>query len=191
MLVVDSAYAEFVTDDDYDPGLDLAGMAPNVVMTRTFSKAYGLAALRLGWAYAPPAIIDVLHRIRGPFNVNAAALAAALAALEDQDHIVRSCRHNEACSRCAGRQAHRRRTPGRSQRLQLPAGSLSGRAWPGRCGGRSLSSANAGSSPRRMEPYHLADCLRITVGLEAENEAVAQVLEAFMAAPAAEAGGER
>ena len=99
ILVVDSAYAEFVTAGDYDPGLDLAGMAPNVVMTRTFSKAYGLAALRLGWAYAPPAIIDVLHRIRGPFNANAAALAAALAALEDQDHIVRSCRHNEAAMR--------------------------------------------------------------------------------------------
>ena len=190
ILVVDSAYAEFVTAGDYDPGLDLAGMAPNVVMTRTFSKAYGLAALRLGWAYAPPAIIDVLHRIRGPFNANAAALAAALAALEDQDHIVRSCRHNEACRDALA--------------ARLAAAGL--QVVPSVCNfllvrfpdelGRDAAAADRflserGVVARRMEPYHLADCLRITVGLEAENEAVAQVLEAFMAAPAAEAGGER
>ena len=187
VLVVDSAYAEFVIADDYESGLELAGMAPNVVMTRTFSKAHGLAALRLGWAYAAPAIIDVIHRIRGPFNANAAALAAALAALEDQDHVVRTRRHNEAC---LGALAAR-----------LTACGL--HVVPSVCNfllvrfpdepGQDAAAADRfltdrGVVARRMEPYHLSDCLRITVGLEAENEAAAQALEAFMAAPAADAG---
>ena len=192
VLVVDSAYAEFATADDYDSGLELAGMALNVVMTRTFSKAYGLAALRLGWAYAAPAIVDVIHRIRGPFNANAAALAAALAALEDQDHVVRTRRHNEACLDALA--------------ARLAACGL--HAVPSVCNfllvrfpdepGRDAAAADRflterGVVARRMEPYRLADCLRITVGLESENEAVAQGLEAFMALPAAGAGegGER
>ena len=190
VLVIDSAYAEFATAEDYESGLDLAGMAPNVVMTRTFSKAYGLAALRLGWAYGPPAIIDVLHRIRGPFNANAAALAAALAALEDQEHIARAQRQNEQClSALAAR---------------LSAAGL--HVVPSVCNfllvrfpvepGQDAAAADRflterGIVARRMEPYHLADCLRITIGLEAENEALAQALEAFMAAPAADAGGDR
>ena len=192
VLVIDSAYAEFVAADDYDSGLELAGMAPNVAMTRTFSKAYGLAALRLGWAYAAPAIIDVLHRIRGPFNANAAALAAALAALEDQDHVVRTRRHNDQCL----------------DALAARLGAAGLHVVPSVCNfllvrfpnesGRDAAAADRfltdrGIVARRMEPYHLADCLRITVGLEAENEAVAQALEAFMAAPAAAAdpGRER
>ncbi|MGE3917720.1 MAG: histidinol-phosphate transaminase, partial [Hyphomicrobiaceae bacterium] len=76
VLVLDSAYAEYVRRNDYEAGIELVAMSRNVVMTRTFSKIYGLAALRLGWAYCPPAIADVLNRIRGPFNVTAPAIAA-------------------------------------------------------------------------------------------------------------------
>ena len=72
LLVIDAAYAEFVNRNDYEPGVDLVDRADNVVMLRTFSKIYGLAGLRLGWAYCPPAIADVLNRVRGPFNVTAA-----------------------------------------------------------------------------------------------------------------------
>ena len=174
--MVDSAYAEFVTAADYDSGLELAGLAPNVVMTRTFSKAYGLAALRLGWAYAAPAIIDVIHRIRGPFNANAAALAAALAALEDQDHIARSCRQNEQCLAALAA----RLTAARLHVVPSVCNFLLVRfpEEPGRdaaAADRYLS--ERGIVARRMEPYRLADCLRITVGLEAENEAVARALE--------------
>ena len=190
VLVVDSAYAEYVTAADYDPGLELAGMAPNVVMTRTFSKAYGLAALRLGWAYAAPAVVDVIHRIRGPFNANAAALAAALAALEDQDHIARSRRDNEACrgalaARLTACGLHVVPSVCNFLLVRFPDETGRGAA----AADRYLS--ERGVVARRMEPYHLADCLRITVGLEAENEVVAQVLEAFMAAPAAETGDSR
>ena len=180
VLVIDAAYAEYVTAADYEPGLDLAGRAPNVVMTRTFSKAYGLAALRLGWAYGPPAIVDVLQRMRGPFNANGAALAAALAALEDQDHIAHARRCNEDCRDALA--------------ARLGAAGLT--VVPGVCNfllvrfpaeaGRDAAAADRfltarGIVARRLEPYHLPDCLRITIGLEAEMDAVAQALEAFMA----------
>ena len=83
LLVIDSAYAEYVSRNDYSTGAELVEEFDNIVMTRTFSKIFGLAALRLGWAYCPPAVADVLNRIRGPFNVTAAAQAAGIAALAD------------------------------------------------------------------------------------------------------------
>ena len=79
LLVLDAAYAEYVRRNDYEAGVELVAGAENVVMTRTFSKIHGLAGLRLGWLYGPPAIIDALNRIRGPFNVNAPAIAAGIA----------------------------------------------------------------------------------------------------------------
>jgi len=96
LLVLDAAYAEYVRRNDYESGIELAGTAPNVVMTRTFSKIYGLAALRLGWCYGPEHVIDALNRIRGPFNVSAPAMAAGIAALADQAHVEKSAAHNEA-----------------------------------------------------------------------------------------------
>ncbi|HXP12654.1 MAG TPA: histidinol-phosphate transaminase, partial [Stellaceae bacterium] len=89
LLVIDAAYAEFVSRNDYEPGIELAGQAANVVMTRTFSKIYALAALRLGWAYGSAEIADVLNRVRNPFNVNTAAQAAGVAALEDMEAFAR------------------------------------------------------------------------------------------------------
>lgn len=83
LLVLDAAYAEFVTRDDYSPGSGLVEKAQNVVMTRTFSKIHALGGLRLGWGYCPEEIAGVLNRVRGPFNVSCAALAAGLAALKD------------------------------------------------------------------------------------------------------------
>ena len=73
LLVLDAAYGEYVRRNDYEAGLELVATTDNTVMTRTFSKIYGLAALRLGWAYCPAAIADVLNRVRGPFNVTAPA----------------------------------------------------------------------------------------------------------------------
>lgn len=94
LLIVDSAYAEFVTAQDYDPGTALVENAGNVIMTRTFSKLYGLASLRIGWAYGSNSIIDVLQRIRTPFNTNGPALAAATAAVLDRDYAARVRDHN-------------------------------------------------------------------------------------------------
>jgi histidinol-phosphate aminotransferase len=84
ILVLDAAYAEYVRRNDYEAGIELVSSNANVVMTRTFSKIYGLAALRIGWMFAPAEIIDALNRVRAPFNMNAMAIAAGAAAMRDQ-----------------------------------------------------------------------------------------------------------
>ena len=94
MLLLDGAYAEYATAADYDAGQRLVEQHANVVMTRTFSKIYGLPALRIGWAYCPPPAIEAIQRIRSPFNASSAALAAATAAVRDQDWIMRVREHN-------------------------------------------------------------------------------------------------
>ncbi len=94
LLVLDAAYAEYVRRNDYESGIELVATSENVVMCRTFSKIHALAALRLGWMYGPAHVVDAVNRIRGPFNVNAAAIAAGVAAIEDTAHQERSRKHN-------------------------------------------------------------------------------------------------
>ncbi|WP_238473953.1 histidinol-phosphate transaminase [Altericroceibacterium spongiae] len=96
LFVLDQAYAEYVPPEEDDGGLALAQTAENILVTRTFSKIYGLAGERLGWGTAAPHIIDALNRIRGPFNTSLTAQAAGLAALRDQDFVQRSREHNLA-----------------------------------------------------------------------------------------------
>lgn len=99
ILVLDGAYAEYMDDNDYADGRDMVDEAiktgaDNVIMMRTFSKIYGLGGLRVGWAYAPPSVIDILGRIRPPFNVAAPALAAAAAAIRDKQFVRQNREHN-------------------------------------------------------------------------------------------------
>jgi len=94
LFVIDQAYAEYLSDDEEDGGLELAKSAPNVFVTRTFSKIHGLAAERIGWGYASAEVISALHRIRLPFNVTRAGQAAAVAAVGDDDFVERSRAHN-------------------------------------------------------------------------------------------------
>jgi histidinol-phosphate aminotransferase len=96
ILLLDSAYADYVMAEDYEAGAALVEAHDNVVMTRTFSKLYGLAGLRIGWMYAPEAVIDMVQRIRTPFNANAAALAAAEAAVRDTEHAALARDENTA-----------------------------------------------------------------------------------------------
>src|SRR3954447_8185885 len=95
VLVLDAAYAEYVRRNDYESGLELVATSENVVMTRTFSKIYGLANLRLGWMVAPAHITDAVNRIRGPFNVSGPAMAAGIAAIQDEAHLAKAIEHNE------------------------------------------------------------------------------------------------
>ncbi|HEV8680297.1 MAG TPA: histidinol-phosphate transaminase, partial [Stellaceae bacterium] len=95
LLVVDAAYAEYVSRNDYSNGVDLVEARDDVVMLRTFSKIFALGGMRLGWAYCPAAVADVLHRLRGPFNVAAATQAAGIAALEDLAFADQSRAHND------------------------------------------------------------------------------------------------
>ena len=94
LLVIDGAYAEYAEEQDYIDGKSLISETANIVMTRTFSKVYALAALRIGWAYAPSHIIEVLNKIRGPFNLSTAAINAGAAAIEDHDHVTKSVELN-------------------------------------------------------------------------------------------------
>ncbi|MBL28430.1 MAG: histidinol-phosphate transaminase [Rhodospirillaceae bacterium] len=180
VLVVDSAYAEYVTRNDYTAGAEMVEAGDNVVMTRTFSKIFGLAALRLGWAYCPPAIADVLHRTRGPFNVNAAAQAAGLAALGDVAFTDAARRHNDIwrpwLEEAIARLGYRvRPSVANFILVEFP-----------REAGRDADAAFAflmerGIIPRQIGGYGLPHCLRFTVGLEEENRAVVAALSEFAA----------
>ncbi|WP_159728178.1 histidinol-phosphate transaminase [Methylosinus sp. Ce-a6] len=94
VLVIDAAYAEYVRAEDYSPALELAATRENVVTTRTFSKIYGLAGLRLGWGYGSAHIMDALNRLRGPFNVSSAAIEAGIEAVQDRAHLEAAIAHN-------------------------------------------------------------------------------------------------
>ena len=93
--VLDAAYAEYVRRNDYEAGVELVGNSQNAVMTRTFSKIHGLGGMRIGWMYGPAHIVDAINRMRGPFNVNAAAIEAGVAALKDRAHVERTVAHND------------------------------------------------------------------------------------------------
>ncbi len=180
VLAIDAAYAEFVNRNDYEPGIGLVNRADNVVMLRTFSKIYALAGLRLGWAYCPPAIADVLNRIRGPFNVTAPALAAGLAAIEDVGALARARAHNE------------RWLPFLSERLSALGLELTpsvGNFVLPRFPDDPRYNADAafefmqsrGILTRKMGGYGLPQHVRITIGTGEEMEIVAANLAEFMA----------
>ncbi|HEX2590565.1 MAG TPA: histidinol-phosphate transaminase, partial [Rhizomicrobium sp.] len=95
LLVIDAAYAEYVRRNDYESGIEMVANFPNVVMTRTFSKIYALAGLRVGWSYCPAPIADALNRVRGPFNVSVPAQATAIAAMNDRAHVEASAEYND------------------------------------------------------------------------------------------------
>jgi histidinol-phosphate aminotransferase len=180
LLVLDAAYAEYVEEKDYASGAALVEAYDNVVMLRTFSKIHGLAALRLGWAYAPPAVIDVLNRVRGPFNVAQAAQAAGVAAVGDTDHVARARQHNTRWRAwlseqlgAAGLKVHP--SVGNFILVRVPTDK-------GHSAAKALEHLKGkGILVRGMAGYGLPDCLRITVGAEDECRAVAEALAAFMA----------
>jgi histidinol-phosphate aminotransferase len=179
LLAIDAAYAEFVNRNDYEPGIALVNRAENVVMLRTFSKIYALAALRLGWAYCPPAIADVLNRIRGPFNITAPALAAGLAAVEDVGALARGRAHNERwlawlSERLAALGLQLTPSVGNFVLPQFPD-------EPGRNADAAFDFLQSrGIITRKMGGYGLPRHLRITIGTGEEMEAVAAALAEFM-----------
>jgi histidinol-phosphate aminotransferase len=177
LLVIDAAYAEYVDANDYSSGLEMAGEHANVLMTRTFSKIHGLAALRLGWAYGPASVIDALHKVRGPFNVNAPALAAGVAALADHAFADQSARVNA------------------DERARVTAGltALGYHVTPSVCnfvlvhfasGQAALADAflrSQGLIVRAMGAYGLKDALRLSIGAPTENDALLAAMRGFAA----------
>lgn len=179
ILVLDGAYAEFVDDPAYEDGLELARSAQNVVVSRTFSKIHGLAALRVGWAYCPASVADACDRIRGPFNLNLPAQAAAVAALGDAEFVTRSAalvRDNRPVLE-AGLQALGLETyPSQANfaLVRLPD-------VPGRTAVQAETALAAqGVLVRGLKPYGMGDSLRITVGEPEQNARVLVALSGFL-----------
>lgn len=180
ILVLDAAYAEYVRRNDYASGIELVSSSENVIMTRTFSKIYGLALLRLGWCYGPAGIIDALNRIRGPFNVNGPAIAAGIAALQDENHLAKTLAHNDHWLPWLEREIsalgisvtpsvgnfllmHFPKTPGKTAREA------------------DLFLSARGLVLRAVGAYGLPDALRLTIGSEEANLLVVNALRDFMA----------
>ncbi len=179
LLVLDAAYAEYVRRNDYAAGLELVAGAENVVMTRTFSKIYGLANLRLGWLYGPAHLVDALNRIRGPFNVNGAAIEAGAVAIADEAHIAAAIEHNDTWLAWTTAELE---TLGLT--ITPSVGNFILIHFPPQAG-RTAKEADAfltqrGLILRSVAAYGLPDALRLTIGSEEANRLVVAALAEFM-----------
>ena len=179
LLVLDAAYAEYVRRNDYESGIELVATNDNVVMTRTFSKIYGLAALRLGWIYCPSHIADVLNRIRGPFNVGAPALAAGAAAIADKAHVELAVAHNDRWLAWLTAELAKL-----GLKVTPSVGNFLLVHFPGDAKHNAAAADTFLSSRaiilRRMDGYGLPTTLRLTVGSEEANRAVIAALSEFV-----------
>jgi histidinol-phosphate aminotransferase len=177
LFLIDEAYAEYVTAEDYETGIALADEFDNVVVTRTFSKIYGLPFLRIGWAYCSREIVDPVQRIRTPFNTNGAAMVAAAAAVRDTAYIKTIREHNAQWR----------------ERIGIALTAMGIEVIPSQANfyllrfdpdsGKSGSAAAAFLQSRGIIPRPAGGSdqfLRITVGLEQENEAVLSAMADYM-----------
>ncbi len=176
LLVIDAAYSEYVDRPDYDPGVALVDEGENTVMTRTFSKIFGMGGARLGWAYAPAAIADVLNRVRPPFPVNNFAAAAGIAALREPGWLERGRAHNtQAKRRLAERLTQSGLTvyPSEANFILVDFGTED----------QAIAAdehlRGQGIIVRRVKSYGLPQCLRITIGTDDECNRVATALAEF------------
>ena len=179
LLVLDGAYAEYIEDDWYSDGAELVEAAQNVVMTRTFSKLYSLAHIRLGWAYCPTAVADVLDRIRAPFNVAGPAIAAGLAALADREHAARTRAHTIQWRDWLAAEASKLglgTTPSVANFVLLRFPDTSGRT----AHDADTFLRQRGIIVRTQDPVGLSDCLRISIGNEDEMRTTLAALSEFM-----------
>ena len=184
LLVLDAAYAEYVDRPDYDAGAALVDAGDNTVMTRTFSKMFGLGGLRLGWGYGSASVVENLNRVRGPFNVSIIAHDAGIAALAEPGWLETSRSHNSAERARMTKSLHDcgfAVTPSEGNFVLVDTGSHAAAA----AADEALRAA--GIIVRRVDGYGLPTCLRITIGLTHENDAVIEALRQFAerrAAPA-------
>jgi|TARA_A100001518_G_C1216600_1_gene59594 histidinol-phosphate aminotransferase len=176
IVVLDEAYTEYVETDDVPNGVDYLGRYSNLLVSRTFSKAYGLAALRVGYGLSHPAIADALNRVRQPFNVNSLALAAALAALEDEAYLIESRRINrigmqqleEGCAALGLSWI-----PSRGNFLAIDLGREAAPVFQGLL--------REGVIVRPVANYGMPSYLRVTIGLPAENQRFLDALKQVLA----------
>ncbi len=180
LLVLDAAYAEYVRRNDYESGIELVATSDNVVMTRTFSKIHGLAALRLGWMFGPAPVIAAVNRIRGPFNVNAPAIAAGIAAIEDHEHQERARQHNTRWLAWLTQEIEKlglNVTPSVANFLLMHFPQTKG------CTAKEADAflTAHGLIVRQVGAYKLPNALRMSVGTEEANRLVVAALKEFLA----------
>jgi histidinol-phosphate aminotransferase len=163
---------------DYECGAALVDATDNTVMTRTFSKMFGMGGLRLGWAYAPPAVVDLLHRARSPFNVSLAAHEAGIAALAEPGWVEKGRAHNEA-------ERARVTAALNAAGIRVPPSEanfvLADFATPARAEAADMHLRGRGLIVRRVGGYGLPHCLRITIGLAEDNDLLIEALRDHMA----------
>ncbi|MHA7874813.1 histidinol-phosphate transaminase [Roseivivax sp.] len=176
LLVLDGAYAEYV--EGYDGGAHLVESRENVVMTRTFSKIYGLGGMRIGWAYAPKAVIEVLNRVRGPFNLSNIALAAAEAAIRDADYVKKSRDENTRLRTWLAEALMEHGVPSDTSTANFVLARLSSPEEAEAC---DAFLQKQGLIVRRVGGYGLPSALRITVGDEPSCRRVAHCIGLFKA----------
>ena len=179
LFVIDAAYAEYVRRNDYEAGIELVATSDNVVMTRTFSKIYGLAGMRLGWMYGPAHVVDAINRVRGPFNVNIAVQRAGIAAIEDAAHLERSREHNSRWLSWLMEEI-----PKTGLKITPSVANFVLIHFPD-TQGRTAKDADAfltkrGLILRYVAAYKLPNALRLTVGSEEANRLVVKALAEFM-----------
>ena len=179
LLILDAAYAEYVQRNDYESGIELVATTDNVVMTRTFSKIYGLAALRLGWMYGPAHVIDAINRIRGPFNVNGPAIAAGIAAIRDTAHVEKARAHNTRWLAWLTTEIGNLGlpvTPSAANFVLIHFPEVRGRTAKD----ADDFLAKRGLILRQVGAYKLPNALRMSVGTEEANRLVVQALKEFL-----------
>ncbi|MBO4226491.1 histidinol-phosphate transaminase [Bradyrhizobium neotropicale] len=179
LLVIDAAYSDYVVRNDYGLGLELCATTENTVMTHTFSKIHGLAALRVGWMFGPAHIVDAVNRIRGPFNVSTPAMLAAVAAVEDTAHVEMSRVHNEKWRSWVTDEVRKlglKVTPSVANFVLIHFPTEKG---------KTSADADAfltkrGLVLRAVNNYGLPHALRMTIGTEEANRLVVEGLRDFM-----------
>jgi histidinol-phosphate aminotransferase len=179
LLVLDAAYSDYVSRNDYELGLELVATTDNTVMTHTFSKIHGLAALRIGWMFGPAHIVDAVNRIRGPFNVSTPAMKAAIAAIEDNAHQQMSKLHTETWRSWLTDEIQKlglKVTPSVANFVLIHFPTEQG---------KTADEADAlltrrGLVLRALKNYRLPHALRMTIGTEEANRLVVEGLREFM-----------
>ena len=176
ILVLDGAYAEYVIEDDYNKDFSLVSEFENIILTRTFSKAYGLAGIRLGWCYSSPRVSSILARVKGPFNTNTIAQKIAIIALQDQDHInmvIKENKKNKKWFEAELKKLNIKFFPSYANFSFLELSESDAKKI-------SDTLLKNGIIIRQLDSYNLPHCLRITIGTMADMKKTIEILKGLL-----------
>ena len=173
ILVLDGAYAEYVTKEDYDSSFSLVDQFENVIITRTFSKAYGLAGIRLGWCYSSEKVASILNKVKGPFNTQSLSQEMAIIALDDKEYLSKVIKYNRDTKRWVESELEKIKIKTRPSEGNFSFDEMSDQE------AKKIFAhlANSGIIVRQLDSYGLPNCLRITIGTKEEMEATINSLK--------------